>query len=237
MFGIIIYKATNIVNRKIYIGKTIGTLERRKRQHKNDAFTNMKQTYFCRAIRKHGWNSFEWETIEVSSDNTLLCQREIHWIKHFETNTKGYNLTTGGEGMSGWKITEAHRKKLSDTHKGVKLSEEHKKRLSEVRMGRIVSEETRKKIGDSQRGKPRKTVGENHGYSKLKEKDVREIKMLLMSKVSQRTIAKQFSVSKGTIGFIRNNTTWKAVFVEGFEDFLNETSTKGELLYEYSGKR
>lgn len=227
VLGIIIYRATNILNGKIYIGKTIGSLERRKRQHRNDAFTNMKQTYFCKAIRKHGWEAFEWDIIEVNIDNETLCEREIHWIKHFKSNTKGYNLTTGGEGMSGWTITEAHRKKLSDAHKGVKLSESHRMSLSKARMGKVFSEETRKKISDSQRGKPRKTTGENHGNSKLTDEDVRQIKTLMINGVSQREIAKLFNVTKTAIGDIQRGKSRLNVLVEDFEPHTKENKGEG----------
>ena len=56
-----IYKATNKVNGKVYIGKTSAKLSVRKRQHTSDTYSKNSKTVFHSAIRKHGINNFEWE--------------------------------------------------------------------------------------------------------------------------------------------------------------------------------
>lgn len=56
----IIYKATNKFNGKIYIGQTINSLEYRSNQHKRDANrVNKKNYYFINAIAKYGFQEFE----------------------------------------------------------------------------------------------------------------------------------------------------------------------------------
>lgn len=59
----LIYKATNKITKKSYIGQTIGYLSRRKYQHVHSAI-NDSPLYFHRSIKKYGPENFEWNTIE-----------------------------------------------------------------------------------------------------------------------------------------------------------------------------
>lgn len=96
----LIYKITNKCNNKIYIGKTIYTLDTRWYQHKNNAFNNNSPSYnykFYKAIRKYGIENFNIEIIE-EIDNSKLNEREQYWIKYFNSVDDGYNTTYGGEG-------------------------------------------------------------------------------------------------------------------------------------------
>lgn len=100
----VIYKATNLVNGKIYIGQTID-FKRRKRKHLSDSKKNdFKDTsVFHKAIRKYGESNFSWEIIEeVPSEE--LKEREIYWIQFFDSyieHNKGYNMTLGGDNADG----------------------------------------------------------------------------------------------------------------------------------------
>ena len=92
----LIYKITNCVNGKSYIGKTSVTLEYRLKKHKESAL--IKDTKFYRAVRKYGWQNFK---IEVLQDNILdseIDERERYWISYYNTFKEGYNSTIGGEG-------------------------------------------------------------------------------------------------------------------------------------------
>lgn len=97
-----IYKVTNDINGKIYIGKTVHSVERRMLEHKNEAIVNPKGRPFHCAIQKYGFNSFSVETIE-EVDNSQLSDREIFWIDHYRSyigykDSNGYNATMGGDG-------------------------------------------------------------------------------------------------------------------------------------------
>ena len=60
----IIYKITNQINGKIYIGQTINTLEKRFNRHKQDALSGRLDTHFARALREYGVDNFVAEVIE-----------------------------------------------------------------------------------------------------------------------------------------------------------------------------
>lgn len=92
-----IYKITNKEDGKAYIGQTCRDPNIRWKEHYNRDID--KDTYFHRALKKYGKDNFLWEVIE-ECDNKILNEREIYWIKYYDTyykNNKGYNMTYGGE--------------------------------------------------------------------------------------------------------------------------------------------
>ena len=98
----IIYKITNKINEKIYIGKTIRTLEKRKEEHIKAAKEN-KNFILSRAINKYGIENFEFEILEEVDDENNLSLLEQNYIKKFNSyigfnDCNGYNMTLGGEG-------------------------------------------------------------------------------------------------------------------------------------------
>jgi group I intron endonuclease len=145
----IIYKVTNSINNKVYVGQTIVGLETRRERHVNDALAKRDNNYFHNAIRKHGKDKFEWKIIGSAESKEKLDDLEIHYIKKLKSFEKGYNLTKGAGGMAGYVITEEHRKNLSESRKGYKHTDEQKRKISEALMGRFVSEHTRKLLSES----------------------------------------------------------------------------------------
>lgn len=165
-----IYKITNLVNGKIYIGKDEG-----------DRTEYMGSGILIRlAIRKYGLENFRKEIVESVTDRELLKEREIFWIDFYKATNKsiGYNIAKGGHGgdtmthhpdlleirkkvsnaMKGRVITDAHRESLRKNHwstkdigikekisaslKGKPKSEDHKRKLSEAnkRISQTLSE-------------------------------------------------------------------------------------------------
>ena len=94
-----IYKITNKINGKIYIGQTIKSLEERFQKHCWE--TTIKDKYHLnmaikKAIRKYGKENFTIELIEeVETDK--LDEREVYWISFYDSYNKGYNCTLGGQ--------------------------------------------------------------------------------------------------------------------------------------------
>lgn len=99
----VIYKVTNKINGKIYIGKTYD-FEKRKREHILDKNCDIP---FHRALKKYGLENFEWEIIDSANSNEEIIRKEIYWIKALNTcvnfkDSNGYNITLGGEGGTSW---------------------------------------------------------------------------------------------------------------------------------------
>lgn len=97
-----IYKFTNKINNKVYIGKADNLEERFKSHKRNYNNENLPDynTKFYRALRKYGFENFEYEIVESNSDWTeeTLNQKEIDYISLYRATeeTFGYNIQKGG---------------------------------------------------------------------------------------------------------------------------------------------
>ena len=93
-----IYKITNRINKKVYIGKTYTSVEQRWKEHLQDYNKiRCEKRPLYSAMNKYGIQHFSIETIE-ECDN--LEQREKYWIKYYDSYKNGYNATLGGDGKA-----------------------------------------------------------------------------------------------------------------------------------------
>lgn len=133
MYGLI-YKITNLVNGKIYIGQTTQTKKPRKRwnDHRRAARTGHHDNgcYLYNAIRKHGDDNFMFETIDVAYSKEELDKKEIELIESFQSRIYGYNIALGGSGRG--HVAEETKRKISNGNKGLKRTSEMRKRQSEM---------------------------------------------------------------------------------------------------------
>ena len=90
-----IYKITNNINNKIYIGKTERTVEQRYAEHCKNAIHKYFDYPLYRAMNKYGLENFSVETIEETNSPN---EREVYWINFYNSYYDGYNSTLGGEG-------------------------------------------------------------------------------------------------------------------------------------------
>jgi group I intron endonuclease len=90
-----IYKATNKINGKSYVGQTCDFHSRvwqhQRRYEKEDCD-------FHRAIKEFGFDNFSWEIIETCESEDGACELEKYYIEKFNTYRDGYNMTKGGKG-------------------------------------------------------------------------------------------------------------------------------------------
>ena len=108
----IIYKITNKINNKIYIGLTHRQLIDRWRQHIKASRYKYYSDYnnkLHRAIRKYGEENFQIELLEETNTN-LLNEREKYWIKFYNSKETGYNISNGGEGYSLYIYEDIYKK-------------------------------------------------------------------------------------------------------------------------------
>lgn len=96
-----IYKITNNINGKIYIGKTNFTIEKRWKEHCSDykRETFQKRPLYL-AMKKYGIENFSIEEIEQIETPELAVEREKYWIEYFGSFKNGYNVTIGGDGKT-----------------------------------------------------------------------------------------------------------------------------------------
>lgn len=167
-----IYCFTSPSNKKYY-GKTIN-LKKRLIQHKS---TKNKNWYICRAIKKYGFENMKFEIVELYENmikediEKILNEREKFWINRDNTSNEkfGYNLTTGGDGTSGYKQSDEAKKKIGDFNRGKIVSKETRDKISKIHKGKIMSELSKNKHRESVSGDKNHFYGKHHSNeSKIK---------------------------------------------------------------------
>ena len=114
----IIYKITNKVNNKVYIGQTIRGFDKR---YQGDLKRYVKNTPLKRSIKKYGIENFDiCKIYDIAFSKEELDIKEVSWIRIFKSNNKefGYNLTEGGNGTKGYIPSDSQREKQREVLKG-----------------------------------------------------------------------------------------------------------------------
>jgi group I intron endonuclease len=234
-----IYKATNILNGKSYIGFTKNFVKR-KSVHKRNAFQKNIKFVFYQAIRKYGWDNFKWEVIYESLDaQHCLTIMEPYFITEYNTfGENGYNMTRGGErGPDTIKrkpLTKEQKKNISvGTKKNTLKGKEHPMYGSKANdkflqsakvsmLGKKHTEETKKKQSESRKEYLKEhdvgMFGKNHSNeTKQKMKLKRMETWKLYDSKTKQTIIISDLMEYSTLNNIKYKTlhSWKYQTVDG----------------------
>ena len=135
-----IYKITNLINNKIYIGQSVNA-KHRWEQHVSASKHNPR-TIVDRAIKKYGEENFGVEVIEKTEQ---YDEQERYWITYYNSTNpdKGYNCTKGGDGNSvAREVKTSTRNKISEANKLKWSNTEYRE---QQRLSRIESHKRRSK--------------------------------------------------------------------------------------------
>ncbi len=219
----IIYKATNKLNGKCYIGKTIQKLNIRKKAHIYNALNNIYSTYFYNALKKYGSEKFNWKVLENNIPENELNNKEIFYINKQNSFNDGYNMTKGGDyspmryakirekitGENHWMcITGGHseetKKKISNSIKKLYENDNsYRERVSIKTKEAMKNLDIRKKISETHKGK---SLSDEHKNALSKSLLGHEVTKETRKKISQSSIGKKMSkesrerMSKAHIG-------------------------------------
>ena len=164
-----VYKITNLVNGKVYIGAS-KNIERRWWGHKRCTDSPIHSD-----LETYGLDNFKFEVL-LECPEDMLCQWERDMICLYDADDpeKGYNspkdrpynlkISEALKGQKAWNKgkpawnkdipqSDETKRKISESHKGIPQSDETKRKISETLKGHIVSEETKHKMSESQKGK------------------------------------------------------------------------------------
>ena len=231
-----------------YIGQTFENFYRRWIFHKWNLKNNKhSNTYLQNAWNKYGEHNFKFYPIESFDINQKeiinkykLDELEQYYIRKYNTFENGFNLTTGGEkckmsplsdeakrkigeknriNMLGKKHTEETKRLMSESHKGYIKTESHRRHLSESKRGKPISEEHREKCRLANQGSKQKTA-------KYTEDLIEQIRIDYMREIKPTELSVKYNINRGTIYGIVNNTRWKHVNPNGWEDFLKDKRNK-----------
>ena len=162
-----IYKTTNLLNGKIYIGQ-------KKSTHLVESYLGSGDL-ISRAIKKYGKENFKLELLEYCKDKSDLDKKEKYYIDLFKSQdiNIGYNIADGGQGgdlgelarqhiseaIKGTVRTEEQKQNISNTlkNKNYHLSDEQKQKISIANKNKVVSEETRLKLSIANKNRPKES--------------------------------------------------------------------------------
>lgn len=146
-----VYKITNNLNKKSYVGITTKTLEERFQAHLDKAVR--ERSAVQKAMKKYGKENFSIELLDTASSKEELFEKEFFWIEKLGTYKGfGYNLTAGGGGITN--MSEEIRAKISKTKTGKSI---------EKLKGRKITHEWRTKISRTLGGKRLKLTNQVTG--------------------------------------------------------------------------
>ncbi len=146
----IIYKTTNSINGKFYIGK----------DSFNDPTYLGSGVILKRSIKKYGIENFRKEILEYCSSREKLDEREVYWIKELKSTDRnvGYNIAIGGTGGDTYTYLSEESKtirteKWRESAKETMKSDEVRKKHSEIMHKRWEDPVERQRMSDTMRGR------------------------------------------------------------------------------------
>lgn len=230
-----IYKITNKINKKSYIGLSID-IEERWRAHINNSSNQNSKEYektLYRAFRKHGIENFLFEILEERED--FLEEREKFWIEKYDSYKNGYNETLGGEigNMQKW---ETHNRAVLKNQDVINIRNRYnnKERLMEVYedykdvidingFRKVWRGETWKGLHDHVYTEENKNFqknnsamrGSKNGRAILTEEDVYSIRLRRRNGESKEEVYKNYEnkLSYGSFKNVWYGYNWKHVIV------------------------
>lgn len=146
----LVYKITNSINDKVYVGQTWQPIKLRFKRHKSTTLC----VKLLAAFNKHGRGNFQVEVLTVAHTQSVVDYWEDYFIKKYDSIQNGYNIREAG---AHGKLSNETKKKLSDALTGVPKSKEHIANVATALKGHIISEETKRRISLAKKGKKQST--------------------------------------------------------------------------------
>lgn len=213
-----IYKITNNINGKIYIGKTMRSIKQRWKEHlANIKKEECKNRPLYRAINKYGVENFSIEKIEECSD-IILSDREKYWIEYYNSFKNGYNATKGGDGSPyiDRKLVIETYKQIQNCKKTAEILNIHIDSVYKILKSNNIEKKSSQEISKECSSKP---------VYMLNKKDLRILKVFASMKEAAKYIQEQTNNNtdlRGMASHIREVCQGKRKTAYGYSwKFLN----------------
>lgn len=202
-----IYKITNQITGKCYIGKTTIGYEKRFVKHKNNANNKVNRRLYD-SMNHHGVDNFIVELLYKCDSIEELNIKEIEAIKEYNSVVPhGYNMTNGGDGgytLNSWseKDKKDFYKKQASKKIGTKRSQVQKDRMSKAQKGKIISIEQREKISNKLKSR----------YNSLSEEEKKKVVHLLLDNRYSRKGTTHTNKTKELLSVAKRGKTYEEIY-------------------------
>ena len=224
-----VYKITNTLNGKVYIGQTVD-YRKRKVGHFSYLRRNAhRNIYLQNSFNKYGESSFR---IEIIKECTIdeLDELEIYYMRKYNSidRTQGYNMVIGGN--TNKSFSDCIRQKMSQSQKGRIISEEHRKRIGKWHKGKTISPKDIEKANKTKKDNQIQW-GETNPNAVLTNDDVEKLIKDMLNGLTVEDVMKKYKCSRQTVYGITRNRTYKAILPNLREKLynLNEENKKNTL--------
>ncbi len=151
-------------NNKCYIGYTSKTIQERFEEHCNND-CKRGRSIIASAIKKYSKENFEVKLLDESDDINEIKNKEMFYIKFYNSQKDGYNITPGGDG---WGAGE------DSVNFGIKRSDDIKSKISKSLTGHETLPETKKKLSDAFKGKSYEEIMKDSSEIEKRKKEASE---------------------------------------------------------------
>ena len=239
-----IYKITNLINNKCYIGRSKNIQERWNEHCRESSLPQTiwdrnargEQTYFHKALRKYGKEAFSFEIIEQCLEEELN-EREIYWIAYYDSTDpeKGYNTTKGGDGYRCGGGENAPGSKITQEECNL-IKQKLKERLTAAEIIKIVPNATIGIISSINNGNswfdPNENypISINNGHRKWSDEEAMQIKYEYANGANISELAKKYQVNVDTISNLINGKSYiNLPIIERKVEWKRKNTTKRPL--------
>lgn len=224
-----VYKITNTLNGKVYIGQTVD-YRKRKVGHFSYLRRNAhRNCYLQKSFNKYGESSFKMEIIKECAVDEL-DKLEIYYMRKYNSidKTLGYNMVIGGN--TNKSFPDYIRQKMSRSQKGRIISEEHRKRIGKWHKGKTISPKDIEKANKTKKDNQIQW-GETNPNAVLTNDDVEKLIKDMLNGLTVEDVMKKYKCSRQTVYGITRNRTYKAILPNLRKKLynLNEENKKNTL--------
>ncbi|WEK53329.1 MAG: GIY-YIG nuclease family protein [Candidatus Cohnella colombiensis] len=224
-----IYKITNLINGKVYIGQTVN-YNKRIKTHISKLRTNTHHNeHLQRAWDLYGEENFSVEPITECSIADL-DKLEIAAMKEYDSVNSGYNLINGGQKFR--TFSPELRKKMSNSLKGRKFSDIHKRRISASQKGKVINPESIAKSKATNKMN-RANAGDKNPNAMISDKMAEQIILDLHDNLPVSFLVLKYSASQDTVYNLMYNKTYTNILPEireGIKKRVQANAEKNALL-------